>query len=60
MSSPTIYDKMTLTVETTNNTLTISRTATDMYVAGKLYKVSKSIPAGKWVKKGGVRHRSLL
>lgn len=50
---PTIYDKMTLTVETTNNTLTISRTATDMYVAGKLYKVSKSIPAGKWVKKGG-------
>lgn len=55
---PTIYDKMTLTVETTNNTLTISRTAPniDEYVAGKLYKVSKSIPREKWVKKGGVRH----
>lgn len=50
---PTIYNKMTLTVETTNNTLTISRTATDMYEAGKLYKVSKEIPANKWVKKGG-------
>lgn len=50
---PTIYDKMTLTVETTNNTLTISRKATDMYEAGKLYKVSKPIPADKWVKKGG-------
>lgn len=50
---PTIYDKMTLTVETTNNTLTISRTATDMYEAGKLYKVVKEIPAEKWVKKGG-------
>lgn len=48
---PTIYDKMTLTVETTNNTLTISRTATDMYDAGKLYKVSKSISREKWVKK---------
>lgn len=48
---PTIYDKMTLTVETTNNTLTISRKATDMYEAGKLYKVSKSIPREKWVKK---------
>lgn len=50
---PTIYDKMTLTVETRNNTLTISRTATDMYDAGKLYKVSKDIPLEKWVKKGG-------
>ena len=50
---PTIYDKMTLTVETTNNTLTISRKATDMYEAGKLYKVVKKIPAEKWVKKGG-------
>lgn len=52
---PTIYDKMTLTVETTNNTLTISRTAKDtngdLYEAGKLYKVSKSIPREKWVKK---------
>lgn len=50
---PTIYDKMTLTVETRNNTLTISRTATGMYDAGKLYKVSKDIPLEKWVKKGG-------
>lgn len=50
---PTIYYKMTLTVETTNNTLTISRKATDMYEAGKLYKVVKKIPAEKWVKKGG-------
>lgn len=50
---PTIYDKMTLTVETTNNTLTISRKATDMYEAGKLYKVSKAIPADKWIKRGG-------
>ena len=49
---PTTYTKMTLTVETTNNTLTISRTATDKYDAGKLYKVSKST-ADKWVKKGG-------
>lgn len=54
---PTIYDKMTLTVETTNNTLTISRKAKDkdgdLYEAGKLYKVVKEIPAEKWVKKGG-------
>lgn len=54
---PTIYDKMTLTVETTNNTLTISRKAKDkdgdLYEAGKLYKVVKKIPAEKWVKKGG-------
>lgn len=48
---PTKYTKMTLTVETTNHTLTISRTATDMYEAGKLYKVSKSISREKWVKK---------
>ena len=55
---PTKYTKMTLTVETTNNTLTIGRNAPniDEYVAGKLYKVSKSIPREKWVKKGGVRH----
>lgn len=51
---PTKYTKMTLTVETTNNTLTISRTAEGMYEAGKLYKVvKKEIPAEKWVKKGG-------
>lgn len=49
---PTIYNKMTLTVETTNHTLTISRTATDMYEAGKLYKVvKKEIPAEKWAPK---------
>ncbi len=52
---PTIYDKMTLTVETTNHTLTIRRKAKDkngdLYEAGKLYKVSKSIPREKWVKK---------
>lgn len=52
---PTKYTKMTLTVETANHTLTIIRTAPniDEYVAGKLYKVSKSIPREKWVKKGG-------
>lgn len=50
---PTIYTKMTLTVETANHTMTISRTAADMYEAGKLYKVVKAIPADKWVKKEG-------
>ena len=52
---PTDYDKMTLTVETANHTLTISRNAKvgDKYEAGKLYKVVKNIPAYKWVKKGG-------
>ena len=40
-------------VETSNHTLTISRTAEGKYEAGKLYKVSKSIPREKWVKKGG-------
>ena len=48
---PTDYDKMTLTVETANHTLTISRNATGKYEAGKLYKVVKTIPAEKWVKK---------
>lgn len=52
---PTIYNKMTLTVETTNNTLTISRNAKDkngdLYEAGKLYKVVKEIPAEKWAPK---------
>ncbi len=50
---PTDYDKMTLTVETANHTLTISRNAkaADKYEAGKLYKVVKDIPAEKWVKK---------
>lgn len=50
---PTTYTKMTLTVETTGHTLTISRTAEDMYLDGKLYKVVKDIPADKWVAKGG-------
>lgn len=50
---PTTYTKMTLTVETTGHTMTISRTAEDMYLDGKLYKVVKKIPADKWVKKGG-------
>lgn len=53
---PTKYTKMTLTVETTNNTLTISRKAKDkngdLYEVGKLYKVVKEIPADKWVKRG--------
>lgn len=48
---PTTYTKMTLTVETANHTLTISRTAEGMYEAGKLYKVSKSILAEKWAPK---------
>lgn len=49
---PTDYDKMTLTVETANHTLTISRNATGKYEAGKLYKVVKdNIPVDKWVKK---------
>lgn len=48
---PTKYTKMTLTVETANHTLTISRNATGKYEAGKLYKVVKTIPADKWVKK---------
>ena len=47
---PTEYTKMTLTVETANHTLTISRTAADNYAAGKLYKVVKNT-ADKWVKK---------
>lgn len=52
---PTKYTKMTLTVETTGHTMTISRNTPekDEYVAGNLYKVVKAIPAEKWVKKGG-------
>ena len=49
---PTKYTKMTLTVETANHTLTISRSdAAGKYEAGKLYKVVKTIPADKWVEK---------
>lgn len=52
---PTKYTKMTLTVETTGHTMTISRNTPekDEYVAGNLYKVVKAIPAEKWVKKEG-------
>ena len=49
---PTEYTKMTLTVETTGHTMTISRATTGNYAAGKLYKVVKNT-ADKWVKKGG-------
>ena len=50
---PTKYTKMTLTVETAGHTMTISRNTPekDEYVAGKLYKVVKAIPAEKWVSK---------
>lgn len=48
---PTSYTKMTLTVETTGHTMTISRATTGNYAAGKLYKVVKTISADKWVKK---------
>lgn len=61
---PTIYDKMTLTVETTNHTLTISRTTKDtngdLYEAGKLYKVVKEIPAEKWAPKAAYTGRDLV
>lgn len=57
---PTKYTKMTLTVETTGHTMTISRTAADMYEAGKLYEVVKAIPADKWIKKGGFAGGDLL
>ena len=52
---PSMYTKMTLTVETTGHTMTISRNTPeiDEYVAGNLYKVVKAIPAEKWVKKEG-------
>ena len=57
---PTIYTKMTLTVETANHTMTISRTAEDMYEAGKLYKVVKAIPADKWVSKAAYNGGDLV
>lgn len=47
---PTEYTKMTLTVETANHTMTISRAKAGNYAAGKLYKVVKGT-ADKWVKK---------
>lgn len=49
---PTVYDKMTLTVETAGHTMSISRTSKeDTYEAGILYTVVKEIPADKWVAK---------
>ena len=51
---PTEYTKMTLSLETSSHTLTISRTpssGTDAYVAGNLYKVVKEISADAWVSK---------
>lgn len=59
---PTKYTKMTLTVETANHTMTISRTANaeDKYEAGKLYKVVKAIPADKWVSKAAYNGGDLV
>ena len=57
---PTKYTKMTLTVETAGHTMTISRTAADMYKAGKLYKVVKEIPADKWVSKAAYNGGDLV
>ena len=37
----TVYESMTLTVETANKTFTISKTKSDVYEKGKLYKVKK-------------------
>ena len=39
---PTIYESMTLTVETATKTFTISKSTIGEYVTGKLYKVKKS------------------
>ena len=57
---PTMYTKMTLTVETANHTMTISRTAADMYEAGKLYTVVKEIPTDKWVSKAAYNGGDLV
>lgn len=60
---PTTYAKMTLSVETTGYTMTISRNASETdkkYESGKLYKVVKAIPADKWIKKGGFAGGDLL
>lgn len=48
---PTIYESMTLTVETATKTFTISKSTIGEYVTGKLYKVKKSGIA--WTDKGG-------
>ena len=49
---PTSYSSMTLEVETTDHKMTISRNASGVYEAGRLYKVVKGID-DKWVAKGG-------
>lgn len=45
----TIYDSMSLTVETATKTFTISKASSDVYEKGKLYKVNK---AASWKDKG--------
>ena len=50
---PTSYSSMTLEVETTDHKMTISRNASGVYEAGRLYKVVKDIADDKWVAKGG-------
>ena len=47
---PTIYESMTLTVETATKTFTISKSTIGEYVTGKLYKVKKS--GITWTDKG--------
>ena len=49
----TSYSSMTLEVETTGHTMTISRNSSGAYNSGKLYKVVKDIADDKWVAKGG-------
>lgn len=48
---PTEYTSMTLTIETSGHTLTLSNTSVGTYAAGKLYKVVKEIPDEKWKEK---------
>ena len=50
---PTSYSSMTLEVETTDHKMTISRNASGVYEAGRLYKVVKDIADDKWVAKSG-------
>lgn len=49
----TSYSSMTLEVETTGHTMTISRNSAGAYYSGKLYKVVKDIADDKWIAKGG-------
>ena len=46
---PTIYESMSLTIETATKTLSISKNSIGEYVAGKLYKVKKGV---SWTDKG--------